>query len=1094
VLRIVNSVLLLLLGAAAQLIADEARPEPGFNAETFAGLELRNVGPALKSGRVADIALHPGNRGHWYVAVGSGGVWKTVNAGTTWQPVFDGEASYSVGAVTIDPQRPDTVWVGTGENVSGRHVGFGDGVYRSLDAGQTWTNMGLGQSEHIGMIRVHPEDSDTVYVAAQGPLWSAGGDRGLYKTTDGGETWEKILGGGEYTGVNEVHLDPRDPDTLYAVTWQRLRTVAALMDGGPETAIHKSVDGGRSWRRLTRGLPEGNLGKTGLAVSPVNPDVVYATIELDRRAGGFWRSLDGGESWEKRSDYVSSGTGPHYYQEIFASPHEIDRVYQADVHLHYTVDGGKNFIKTPRTHKHADHHALVFDPADPNYLLVGTDGGIYESFDKGETWKYAANLPVTQFYKVSVDYDLPFYNIYGGTQDNNSMGGPSRTADVSGILNSDWFVTKGGDGHQSFADPDNPDIVYAQSQKGSLARYDRRTGESVFIQPQPDKGEPPERFNWDAPILVSPHDSSRLYFASQRVWRSDDRGDSWRPVSGDLSRALERLKLPLMGRQWSYDSPWDFNAMSKFGTVTSLSESPLVEGLLYAGTDDGLVHVSEDGGENWRGIDQLPGVDREFFVNDIRADLHDPDTVYLVVDQHKTGDFAPYVYKSTNRGRSWRSIASDLPDRHVAWRIVQDHVKPELLFLGTEFGLFFSVNAGGNWVELQGKVPNTPFRDVVIQRRENDVVAATFGRGFFVFDDYSPLRQVTTSMLENDTVLFPVRDAPWYMPRRKLGCYNDNCASSMGHSFYTAPNPPFGAVFTYYLPEALNGLQEKRRDREKPIEEAGGDTPFQGWSTVQAETLEDAPAMVLTVRDAQGSVVRHLEGPVESGFHRVAWDLRYPEKSPWVAPEKRQPAWTPPAGVLAAPGSYTVSLARRVDGSLEELGRSQRFEVVSIRDAALPGGPQDERVAFARVVDELKRAVNGSVATIDELLVATAAIKESLVQSTADPALYAETQAIERRARRLRDQLTQNKVRNEMGDPGPVPVSSRLSVAGSGTRTSAYGPTPTHRRSLEIAQEEFSQIYGELEDLVAGQFNALQEKLDGAGVPWTPGRGLPLVD
>ncbi|MEP5766015.1 MAG: glycosyl hydrolase [Halieaceae bacterium] len=1074
--------------------AEEEKAKPGFNADTFKGLELRNIGPALMSGRIADIVLHPDNRSIWYVGVGSGGVWKTVNAGTTWEPLFDSEGSYSIGSISLDPSRPDTVWVGSGENVSGRHVGYGDGVYRSLDGGQTWSNLGLKESEHIGMIRVHPEDSNTVYVAAQGPLWSGGGDRGLFKTTDGGENWEKILGGGEYTGVSEVHLDPRDPDTLYAVSWQRLRTVAALIDGGPETAIHKSTDGGVTWRKLTEGLPESSMGKTGLAISPINPDVVYATIELDRRSGGFWRSTDAGESWEKRSDYLSSGTGPHYYQELFASPHDFDRVYQADVYLHYTSDGGKNFVKMERANKHVDHHAVAFDVKDPNYLIVGNDGGVYESFDKGESWKFIANLPITQFYKVSVDNDKPFYNVYGGTQDNSSQGGPSRTDDMSGIRNSDWFITLGADGHQSFADPDNPDIIYAEWQEGNLTRFDRRTGESVYIQPQPEKGEPLERFNWDAPILISPHDSARLYYASQRVWRSDDRGDSWRPISGDLSRGIERLTEPLMGRQWSFDAPWDLYAMSKFSNVTSLSESPLVEGLLYAGTDDGLIQVSEDGGQNWRKLDKLPGVPRKFFVNDIRADLHDPDTVYVVVDNHKAGDFTPYVLKSTNRGKSWRSIVGDLPKRQLAWRLVQDHVKPGLLFLGAEFGVFFTVDSGGSWIKLEGGVPNIPFRDVVIQRRENDLVGATFGRGIYIFDDYSVLRQVDASMLKNDTVLFPVRKTPWYLPRRRLNCHEENCKAEQGAGYYVAPNPPFGAVFTYYLPEELRSLQGQRREREKPIEKAGGNTSFPGWPAVEAEASEDAPAMVLTVRDAEGNIVRLVEGPVTAGFHRVAWDLRYPNKNPWVAPEKRQPAWTPPAGVLAGPGVYTVSLGRRIDGTLEDLGQSQRFELESIREPVLPGMSQAQRVVYSNQVDELTRAVKGSVSTIDELLVATGAIKESLLQSTAGPELYAQTQAIERRARRLRDRLSQNKVRDEMGDPGLVTVLRRLEVAGYGARTNAGGPTATQRRSFEIAQEDFSQVYQQMEDLIDGEFNALQEKLDGAGVPWTPGRGLPLVD
>jgi photosystem II stability/assembly factor-like uncharacterized protein len=644
------------------------------------------------SGRIADIAIDPADRSTWYIAVGSGGIWKTINRGTTWTSVFDGQGSYSIGAITVDPNNHNTVWAGTGENISGRHVGYGDGVYRSLDGGATWKNMGLKGSEHIGMIAIDPRDSDVVYVAAQGPLWSGGGDRGLFRTVDGGSNWELILSGGEYTGVSEVYIDPRNPDVLFAVKHQRLRNVAALMNGGPESGIFKSVDSGKSWRELTTGLPEEDMGKIGLAISPIDPEVIYATIELGRRTGGFWRSEDSGESWEKRSDHVSGGTGPHYYQEIFASPHQFDRVYQMDATLHITEDGGKTFVPQAHGHKHGDHHAMAFDPADPDYLMYGTDGGLYESFDLGKTFRFVANLPVTQFYKVAVDYDKPFYNIYGGTQDNNTQGGPSRTDNVNGIRNSDWFITLFADGHQPAVDPTNPDIVYSEWQQGNLVRYDRKSGEVIYIQPQPTADEETDRFNWDAPLLISPHKPARLYFASQRVWRSDDRGDSWTAISGDLSHGNDRLTEPMMGRVWSYDSSWDLMAMSKYGTITSLSESPVVEGLLYAGTDDGRIQVSENGGESWRTVERLPDVPDHFFVNDIKADLHDANTVYVVVDDHKSGDFSPYVLKSTNRGGTWTSISESLPERHVVWRIVQDHVKPALLFAGTEFGVFFTID------------------------------------------------------------------------------------------------------------------------------------------------------------------------------------------------------------------------------------------------------------------------------------------------------------------------------------------------------------------------------------------------------------------
>jgi photosystem II stability/assembly factor-like uncharacterized protein len=1084
---------LLSLTAIPAATADEEDTQPGLNESTFKGIQWRGIGPALMSGRIADIAVDPQDRSIWYVAVGSGGVWKTENRGTTWQPVFDGQGSYSIGAVTVDPNNRHTVWVGTGENVGGRHVGYGDGVYRSLDGGETWQNMGLNTSEHIGMIAIDPRNSDVVYVAAQGPLWSAGGERGLFKSTDGGKNWALILSGGEYTGVNEVHLDPRDPDVLFAAKHQRYRNVAALMNGGPESGIYKSTDAGKTWRELTTGLPSEDKGKIGLAISPINPDVVYATIELGGRTGGFWRSADGGESWEKRSEYLSGGTGPHYYQEIFASPHAFDRIYKMDATLHITEDGGKTFVPQPHGHKHGDHHAMAFDPNDPDYLMYGTDGGLYESFDGGATFRFVANLPVTQFYKVAVDYDEPFYNVYGGTQDNNTQGGPSRTDNVNGIRNSDWFITLFGDGHQPAVDPTNPDIVYSEWQEGNLVRYDRKSGEIIYIQPQPEAGEETDRFNWDSPILISPHNPARLYFASQRIWRSDDRGDSWTPISGDLSHGRDRLAEPMMGRVWSFDASWDLMAMSTYGNVTSLSESAIVEGLLYAGTDDGRIHISEDGGANWRAIERLPGVTDDFFVNDIKADLHDEDTVYVVVDDHKSGDFSPYVFKSANRGGTWTPISDGLPERHIAWRIVQDHVNPRLLFAATEFGVFFTVDGGNKWVKLAGNAPTISFRDLVIQTRENDLVAASFGRGFWILDDYTPLRSVSEKQLQNEVLLFPVRKAPWYLPKLPLGDFQVNGKSSQGDGFFVAPNPPFGAIITYYLNEGLTTLKDQRRKAEQKLEEEGDDTPYPGWEALRREEIEEAPAIVLTVTDLDGRIIRRIEGPVDAGFHRVAWDLRYPVSSPWT-PEQPEHSYIDIPGPLAPPGRYRVSLAKRVDGQMIDLGQSQEFDVTPISGRGLPGASAEEVTAFALRLDDMNRQVSGTASAIEAFLTETGAIKETLMRSSAAQELRDQAHTIERDLLSMQQQLVGNPKRDLYGDPGPVSINRRIQVALMGTFRSTYGPTPSHARSLEIAEQEFDGIRTRLQDIAEGGLPALRASLDEAGVPWTPGRGTPGRD
>ena len=726
---------------------------------------------------------------------------------------------------------------------------------------------------------MHPEDPDTLWVAAQGPLWYQGGQRGVYKTSDGGKNWKQVLSKGPWTGATDLLLDPTNPDRLYAALWQHHRTVATYIGGGPESGIYRSDDGGESWQQLTEGLPKDvNIGKIGLALSHQKPNVLYAAVELDNRTGGIWRSTNFGASWEKRSDQVSGGTGPHYYQELFTSPHEFDRLYLMNFTSQVSEDGGKTWRPINNDLKHGDDHAIAFRPDDPDYLLVGSDGGLYESYDNEKTWRFLDNLPVTQFYKVAADDKMPFYQVYGGTQDNNSQGAPSRTLNRHGIRNSDWFITLYADGHQSAVEPGNPDIMYAEWQEGNLVRVDRTTGEFVHIQPQAAPGEPGERFNWDSPILVSAHDPKRIYFASQRLWRSDDRGDNWQALSKDLTRNEFRERLPVMGRQWSIEAPWDLQAMSQYNTITSIAESPLDDKVLYVGTDDGLLQSTTNGGRSWTRLEvgDLPGVPATAFVNDVRADLFDAKTVYVALDNHKYGDYAPYLLKSSDGGRSFESIAGDLPERHLVWRMVQDHVQPNLLFAATEFGLFFTVDGGKQWLELEGGVPTISFRDITIQRREQDLVAASFGRGIFILDDYTPLRKLTSKTVEEPAHLFPTRRAWWYLEEHPLGFTE---GAYQGHGFYRAPNPPFGAVFSYYLKDSLTTQAEARQETEKERIKKGEDTPYPGFDVAERERREAEPEIYLTVRDSDGNVVRRVSGPTTKGIQRSATSMRPSE--PW---------------------------------------------------------------------------------------------------------------------------------------------------------------------------------------------------------------------
>ncbi len=1054
------------------------------------GLRLREIGPAIMGGRIADIAVDPRSRTTWYLAVGSGGVWKTDNAGVTWAPIFDDQPSYSIGCVALDPTAPDTVWVGTGENVSGRHVGWGDGVYKSLDGGMTWKQMGLSKSQHISRIVIDPRDGNVVYVATEGPLWSSGGERGVYKTTDGGETWERVLEIDDNTGVISLDFDPRDPDTLYAAAYQRRRHIWSLLAGGPGSGIYKTSDAGASWRRIEKGLPQGDMGKIGLAVSPVDPDVVYATIEADAEERGFYRSLDRGESWEKRNGYISGGTGPHYYQEIVASPHDVDRVYQMDVFLHITEDGGATFdYLGDGRQKHSDNHALWIDPDNAEHLVAGTDASLYESFDNGAKWRQFPNLPLSQFYKLGLDNAEPFYNILGGAQDLGTLHGPVRTTNVEGIRSQDWYIPLGADGYDSVFDPTDPDILYIEWQGGSLVRHDRKSDEAIDIRPMPAPGEAPERWNWDAPVLVSPHSATRLYFGSQRLWRSDDRGDSWTAVSADLTTNRNRYELEMIGRVWSIDALYDNGAMSLYATLTTLDESTLVEGLLYTGSDDGLINVSGDGGGTWQRASTPPSVPDLSFVNKVLASLHDADTVFAAFDAHKTGDLSPRLFESTDRGRSWRSITGNLPDETIVWSIAQDHVDPDLLFIGTEFGLYVTTDRGSHWTRLQG-APTISFRDVEIQRRDNDVVGATFGRGFYALDDYSPLRHFDAVTLDQDAALFPVRDAWWYVPRVLSQAAG---RPSMGSDAYAAPNPPFGAVFSYHLAESATTAADQRQEAEEKIRAAGDDIAFPGWERLREESLENDPAVILTVRDAAGEPVRRIAGSAEAGLHRVNWDLRRPPPDPVdLSTPGFSPPWAgQPMGPLAAPGHYTVELARIVDGKVEALAAPQAFGVKPVPGFSL-GEPDFEALtSFQHQTAELLRRAQGAAAELrragNRLRHTRAALTET---PQADPALYERQDQLEADVDALSLALMSDRIRGRRNEPSVPSILNRIYRVSGGHWETRQQPTQTQRTSLEIAARQFAELGPSIRALLEADLPAYESALEAAGAPWTPGRTI----
>jgi photosystem II stability/assembly factor-like uncharacterized protein len=1070
---------------------DDAKEEKkgGMTADTFSGLKFRLIGPAVASGRVMSIAVNPKNKFEYYVGVASGGVWKTVNDGTTWDPVFDGEGSYSIGWVALDPNDASVVWVGSGESNSQRSVAYGDGIYRSVDGGKNWENLGLKKSEHIGRVVIDPRDSKVVYVAAEGPLWSAGGDRGLYKSTDGGKNWKAVLTISENTGVVDVQLDPSNPDIVYAASYQRRRHVFTLIDGGPESAIYKSTDAGATWSKLKSGLPTVELGRIGLAISPADPNVVYTTVEASDGKGGIFRSNDKGATWERRNEFDQ---GAMYYSRVVADPKNVDRIFVMSVELRESLDGGKTLEKVEEKNHHGDNHAIWIDPDDTRHWLLGSDGGMYETYDDAKSWQFKANLPTVQFYDVAVDNALPFYNVCGGTQDNFSWCGPSRTRTVNGIVNSDWRVTTGGDGFHSQVDPVDPNTIYSESQYGVLVRYDKPTGQEIVLQPLEGKGEPPLRWNWDSPVIISPHSHTRLYFAANKLFRSDDRGDTWKAISGDLTRQLDRNKLPVMGKVWGPDAVAKNQSTSFYGNIVALAESPEKEGLIYVGTDDGLIQVTGDGGQNWTKYEKFAGVPEMTYVSRLAASQHEASTVYAAFENHKNGDFKPYLLKSTDAGKTWSSIAGDLPENGPVLAFVEDPVNANLLFAGTEFGAFFTIDGGHHWVRLKGGLPTIAVRDMVIQARESDLVIATFGRGFYVLDNVGPLREIKPEseehFFEQPATTFPVKDALLYIERHPLGVPKKGF---QGDAFFAAANPPYGPVFTAFLKDKLKTKKEKREEAEKDAAKKNQTLPYPTNDELRAEAEEAKPELYFLVYDESGAPIRRVDGATEQGFQRAAWDLRYP------APALREhnaegdddfpPATT--QGPLVLPGAYSVRMFQKVDGGVTELGGAQAFKVVAEGSSSLSEADRTAQEDFHRKVSRLYRAVSGATHTAENVETRLKSIRQALRETpAAEQRLEAVADSIEQRNREIQRALSGDKELAKRNEPVSSSINDRVEGIMEGERFALARPTQSHVSNYDIAAAEFAEQLGKLRTLVDVDLAKLEKDMEAAGAPWTPGR------
>jgi photosystem II stability/assembly factor-like uncharacterized protein len=871
----------------------------------LSGLRLRNIGPANVSGRFVDMDVVESDPYIMYVASATGGVFRTRDAGITWEPVFEREPVHSVGDIAIFQPNPDIIWVGTGERANRQSVSWGDGVYKTTDAGKTWTNVGLRDSRHIGRIVVHPTNADVVWVAAQGSVWGPGGDRGIYKSSDGGKSWQRTLHVDEDTGATDVAIDPQDPTTLYAATYQRRRTAFGFDGGGSGSGLWKSTDGGATWRRLTGGgLPIGDMGRIGISIYRKDPRVVYVSIEqgfrynastayIERRAG-LYRSNDKGASWRLMSDW---NPRPMYASQPIVDPNDDRRVYMMNSYS-YSDNAGESFT-TVRQTLHGDDRFLWINPNDSRHIVKLDDGGIGISYDRGHKFMYVASLPVSQYYRVSVDNAHP-YHVYGGLQDNGCWMGPSASWTSNGILNDHWTRLCGGDGFFVLPDPDNPSIVFSESQFLGLQRNDLNTFQVQNIRPGDPSGHISARrnwntwgkpgasevlgnamhpANWDAAITLSPHDSATIYAGAQHLFRSRDRGIQWEDL-GDMTTGVDRSTLTIMGRRTTEATLSADDGVPYYPGITAIAESPRRRGVLYVGTDDGRLRVSTDDGRTWRDAQtRLPGLPASSWIAGIEASRHADGTVYVVVDNHRSNDFSNYIYTSGDFGETWSSIAADMPANRVARTIREDPRNADLLFVGAELGVWMSPNRGQNWIELKNNMPTLAFNDLVIHARDNDLVLASHGRGVWILDNINALQSLTPRVIASDATLFGVEPAEQIR--------YTNLKAHMGDMVFRGENPPDGAIIDYWLGAKTDGVS-------------------------------------LAVHDASGQLVQTLRPTTARGINRVVWNLRHPDlpvRSGFGADGEGGGGGLP--GPYVTPGTYTVRLS--VNGRVME-------ERVEVRD------------------------------------------------------------------------------------------------------------------------------------------------------------------
>ena len=1037
-----------------------------------ANLGWRNIGPTIMGGRVSDLAVVESDPSTFYVGTATGGVWKTVNHGTTFEPVFDDQPTTSVGDVTVAPSNPNVVWVGSGEPQNRQSSPWGNGVYKSTDAGRSWSHMGLDETHHISRIRIHPRDPSIVYVAAVGRLWGANPERGIYKTTDGGESWELVLFVDEDTGAIDLAMDPNDPETLFAAMYQRRRTAWGFNGGGPGSGIHRTTDGGASWVELTDGLPDGDMGRIGLDIHRGDGNLVFAIVEADKRTpgqgfggggggssrNGVYRSTDRGESWEQIS---TTNNRPMYYSQIWVDPGDPERIYTAGSSLYKSLDGGNNFTPDAASEVHPDHHAMWINPDNSDHIVLGGDGGVAISWDRSRTWRQLTNIPLAQFYEIGVDMRDP-YHVCGGLQDNGSWCAPSDTWSNQGIRTRDWYNVGGGDGFYTVMHPTNPRVMFSESQGGNLMRVDLVTMERTRMRPvgRPlEDGEERElRWNWDTPVFLSQHDETTVYVGSNVLFRSRDLGMTWEEISPDLTHAIDRTGLEIMGVAGSEPQMSANDGQASYGNLETIAESPFDAGLLYVGSDDGKVHVTRDGGASWTDVtDNIPGLPERTYVSRVVASAHDQATVYATFDGHRNNDFAAHVYVSTDYGESWRRIADGLPATSV--NVIAEHHRTEgLLFVGNEVGVFFSVDGGEQWVALDSGLPAVPVDDIRIHPRENDLVLGTHGRGIYIMEDIAPLEGLTAEVLAAGAHLFPVRRATLYNPYTPQG---------WTPGVYVSPNPPAGALIRYYVGEAGagGGVVAASPDGNG----GGGDADGEG------APADGSGQPKITILDDGGEVVREFAGPGAAGIQQVRWDLRIePPYTPSGPPQQFDGGFGggQARGPRVLPGTYTVRL--------EAAGRTQEEEVVVRLDPRVEMSRADLEARQAALMSawdlagpvyEAGRAVQRVTTRLMEV---SALLRE---QEETPEELSEEVSGLLEEARELGRDINQAAA----GARGANAIGS------SSTR-----PTADQLWQLDQAWEKVPPLIERLNEIVADEMPALYRQLDEQGIRPDPGETVTM--